>query len=196
MKKYTNKKQVAKKWQEKIESQKYYWNLLREKGDVSGSFYLSEVYRNLDRRRDRALWRYDNREKISEQRRALRETYKEQQRTYTENEGRINYAYDGSAINYMSGRKLENRKKLIASIRAQRFYGTILVMDEETGEVLEQGTHRSLDAYFSDAAKWNNELFSKKEGYKIFSTSISEKSWFDANTNTQFFSLEIIIGNE
>ena len=71
MKKYSNKKELTKRWTEKISSQKYYFDLLKKSGQATGNFYDSEIYSELKKRKNRAEYRYDNRAEISEKRKEI-----------------------------------------------------------------------------------------------------------------------------
>lgn len=193
MPKYSNKKELQKVWQEKIDSQKYYWDILKKGGQVKGSFYNSEVYRNLDRRRDRAEWRYDNRVRIAEQRRERREQDRKLESRVDEIMGTEKAAYSGPAVDaFKGGRGVADIKFAKSVMKKDRnFVGRLLVYYEETGESIDKTFH-SVAGYFAALSRIVSTMFTK-DNYTILESEVEKKQSFDSETNTLIFEHSIYI---
>ena len=183
MKKYTNKNQVKRRWQSKINEAREYFT---EEGGTRSEFYESDVYRELNRRRNRAVYRYENREKISKQRKKLRKKYKKQE---VVKEGVLptkNPSYEGAAVTAFKGRKIQgdyNYCKLLIENGAN-FLGELTV--NEDGLVVEYIESRQLNKFFNLLSFYISSLFRKAEGYKILNSNIVKRLYFDKGVNTVF----------
>lgn len=193
MKKIKSKKELLSKWNQKIGSQKYYYGILLKSGQTEKPFEESEVYKGLEQRKKRALYRYENREKISKQRKERREFFKEQERLLQENEQNIDESYSGSAIDAFKGRASTGDLAFALSVKTGNFNGKLFVVDMETDTVLEDSTIRDITRYFKMLAFWINILFSKSDGYKIFNSEVVKKQWYEKDIDTLFYITEIYI---
>jgi len=188
---YKNKSQVRQKWQSRINEAKEYHKILFDSGQTKTSFYDSEVYNQLNKRRNRSLYRYDNKEKISEQRKNRRELHKKQL-DYLGEENLTEF-YSGSAIDAFKGRRAKGDSEFIKNIKPENFAGKLFVQDGETGEILEDKTYFSQSYYFMRVAFWVHLLFSKSDGYKIFNSEVDKSQRYDTKTKTLFWETTITI---
>lgn len=195
MRKYQSKEQLLSHWTDKIDNQKHYYDILIKFGQVETPFEDSEIYKQLSKRKQRAEYRYDNREKISEQRKERRELHKQQREYIEENADEISESFSGSGIDAFSGRKGLGDAVFAKNVGAKNFAGNLLVVNED-GEEEENRFFYSISAYFERLAYWIHRLFSKSDGYKIFNTEVTKKQKFDKTTNTLYYYTEILIGDE
>lgn len=195
MRKYQSKENLLSHWEQKIDNQKHYYEILEKSGQVETTFEDSEIYRQLKKRQQRSEYRYDNRERISKQRKGRRELHKIQREYIEENADEISESFSGSGIDAFSGRKGVGDEIFAKNVGAKNFAGNLLVVNED-GEEEENRFFYSISAYFERLAYWIYRLFSKSDGYKIFNTEVTKKQKFDRATNTLYYYTEIIIGDE
>lgn len=190
-KRIKNKAELLKRWSGKIQEQRQYFAELKRAGQASGRFEDSPVYENLDRRRRRAIYRYENREKISEQRKAARIERQKLQFSTDENEHLAKTAFSGSAIDAFKGLRGKNDldfvKKILESKPGRKFAGSLLVVDAESGEVLDDYKTTGFVRYFKRLSEWIAKLFDRDAGYAIFNSSVDKKIFFDKDTDTLYY---------
>lgn len=190
-KKIKNKSELLKKWSGKIQEQRQYFSELKKAGQAIGRFEDSPVYRNLDKRRGRAVYRYENRERISEQRKVARIERLKLQFATDENESIAKTAFSGSAIDAFKGIRGKNdldfAKKILESKPGRKFAGSLLVVDGETGEVLDDYKTTGFVRYFKRLSEWIAKLFDRDAGYSIFNSSVDKKILFDKETDTLYY---------
>ena len=98
-KRYQNKKQVTEKWNTKIQSVKYVYDQNKLKSDPA--FYNSKAYKDLKRRRGRAIYRYEHREEINTRRKENEKIKKETPREFDRvNDTSVYEAYNGAGRIY------------------------------------------------------------------------------------------------
>lgn len=195
MSRIKNKKELLSKWQQKIDSQKYYYDLLKRRGDVKGSFYNSPVYLELNRRRQRAEYRYDNREKIAAARAERRAEQRALARAADEILGRQQAAYSGPAVDAFKGRRNAADLQFAKAVKAKNFVGRLLIFYEETGETIDR-EYFSIAGYFNALAKIISTLFSKNAGYSILTSTVQKIQSYDKQTDTQYFEHNINVATE
>lgn len=195
MRTYKTKKELLSAWGSKIKTAKQYHKIMKEQGYDVGPFYKSDVYKGLKRKENRSAYRYDNKEKISQQRKERRLIHKEQIEYIRENKENINFTYSGSAIDAFKGRRGLSDKKFVENIKYKNFVGELTVSDGETGEILEEKTYFSAVRYFARVSYWINKLFSKSEGYQIFNSTVYKRQKYVKETETLYWFYEIEINS-
>jgi len=186
---YTKKSDVKSAWGKKINAAKSAYKT----AGFDGGFYRSDVYKDIKRREKRALYRYDNRERISEQKRQYRERVKSARIASPSN-----VAFDGDALKAFSGAAGRNDRRAIAAINAKNFVGNLNVTEERDGidVTLDKKKYLSDAAYQNRISFWVSYLFSKSDGYLIFNSTVQRLIEYDRKTDTLYHTTNIHISDD
>lgn len=186
-KRYSNKKQLLETWQQRINEQKQYYKELKEGGKVSGNFYDSPVYKNLDKRRNRAEYRYDNKERISEQRKQYMERVENLEKLADKELTGVDYTYEGTALDAVKGRGSKSDMDFTELFKG-RFFGELTINGEKKTYTTTAGFWRAYSAFIGPIFRKDSKL--------LMDTDFRKQNTFDPKTNTLYFSYEFETDSE
>lgn len=192
MRKYKNINDLKRRWNDKIESQKFYYEILERTGRVSGGWENSDIAKSLKRKKDRAIYRYENYDTIAPQRRERYRVHAEMRERFEA--GEIGATFEGSAIDAFRGGRGIADNDFVKSVNPENF-AAHLVVNDEGGNVIDKWYYDRV-AYFSELAKWIHSLYDKKLGYKIFNSTVNKTQFYDKQQKTLYFEHKININNE
>ena len=196
MKRYRNKREVEQTWTVKISAAKSYWDDQRKAGAVQGSFYQTPVYGALDRRRSRALWRYDHWEEIAAQRKVRRGERKAKESEALKIENKITATFDGNAIDAFKGRRAVADLDFALALNPENFVGRLEVYESGSDMALVRKTYTTIPPYFKAIAAWVRYLFSQADGYAILEATVEKKHTYDPATKTLYYFTTIYLPEE
>lgn len=188
---YKSKRQLLETWQQKINSQKYYFKKTRKKE----KFEDSEIYKNLQRRKDRAVYRYENRDRISEQRKQKRIEKSELRERAGEMIGEQSAAFSGPAVSAFKGRQGTAELDFAKRIAPKKFVGHLFVEYTETGEIIDK-IYYSISGYFEALARIIKSMFSKSSGYAILESEVIKKQTYDPEKNALYYEHLITVNTQ
>lgn len=179
---YSKKKEVSERWGGIVLAAKQAYQDSTGKSD----FYKTGFYKDLNRRRKRALYRYDNRDKISQQKREYRERVKKAGTAKP-----TDITFSGAAIDAARGARGRNDMAAIKAIMQQtncKFVGHLIVTESSGGldVSLHNKKYLTLPTYKNAVSMWIQFLFSKDNGYLIFNSTITRRMTYDKQSNTLF----------
>lgn len=187
------KRDIIKKWNGIIDSQRYYFSLLKKSGQIprGQKWTDSGVYKGLVKKKAQAIYRHKNRKRIA----AQRAQYRERKRQAAEGLGKqvLKQTFSGSAIDAFKGRRSRADLNFALSINAKNFVGHLEVYLNDR-EIVNK-VFLSVKKYFAEVGRWIHSMFSKDD-YTIFNSEVIKKLKYDPQTQTLYIETVILINTE